>query len=165
MSQIIKIKCPECGHLHTLNANRFSRKDAAITCKQCDSEISVKHSSPPSKLPKIIGRNSAPNKKTVSTTENAEDQRSEQFNEIEITWSYVFRIYWAWMWRSLLLFLVFGTLFGIGVGFIASILNLIDIQPLFAAYGLVVGLIVSFLVLRTILRKRFRTFRIALIRD
>lgn len=165
MSQIIKIKCPECGCLHTLNANRFSRKDATITCKQCDSEIPVNHSSLPSKLPKFIGRNSTPDRQTVSTTGTSEDQPNRLFDEIEVTWSYVFRIYWAWMWRSFLLFLVFGTLFGFGVGFIASMLNLIDIQPLFAAYGLIVSLIVSFLVLKTILKKRFRTFRIALIRN
>ncbi len=165
MSQIIKIKCPECGRLHTSNANRLSRKDAVITCKQCHSEISVNHSSLSSKLPKIIGRNSASDSKKGSTAENQENQSNTLFDEIEVTWSYVLRIYWAWMWRCFLLFLVFGTLFGFGVGFIASMLNLINIQPLFAAYGLVVSLIISFVVLRTILKKRFRTFRIALIRN
>lgn len=85
--------------------------------------------------------------------------------EVEVTWSRVALIYWAWMWRSLLLVIAFGTLFGFGIGFIASLINLIDIQPLFAAFGLIISLIISFIVLKKVLCLRFRNFRIALIRN
>jgi ABC-type uncharacterized transport system permease subunit len=77
----------------------------------------------------------------------------------------VLAIWWLLLWRSL----VFGFLGGFAVGFmIGLVLGLLRVSPhtidaISSIAGFCVGLAVSFLVLRSALRKRFRDFRIVLV--
>jgi len=164
MAQIVKITCPDCGHIHKLNSNRFPHKKIKVICRNCKVGFVFDHTSshPNVHSKKIVNQT---NKKDVVKTEKVASNLSSRYQELEVKWNHALRIYWAWLWRSLLFSILFGGIFGFGLGFIASMLNLINIQPLFTLFGVIVGIVVSIWMLRNILRKKFKGFHIALIRD
>ncbi len=77
----------------------------------------------------------------------------------------ILAIWWLLVWRSL----VFGFLVGFAVGFVIGlVLGLLrvssqTIDAISSIAGFCVGLAVTFWVLRSALRKRFRDFRIVLV--
>lgn len=87
--------------------------------------------------------------------------------ELDVTFGRAAQIWWAWLWRALLFALLFGCLAGIVVGVGASILGLQvqQLTPVMLSLGLAVGVIVSIWVLTKTLKKKFSSFRIALIQN
>ncbi len=163
MAQIVKIACPDCGHLHTRNSNRFTKKTITLNCKNCGTDFVYDHS-----LSTPISRKSQNGNQAQEIPDINNKNKGDhhpQTRELKIKWNHIFRIYWAWFWRTVLFSLLFCLIFGLPLGFAVSMLNLIKIQPIFTAFGLFVGIIISFWKLRTVLRKNFRGFRIALIQD
>jgi hypothetical protein len=77
----------------------------------------------------------------------------------------ILAIWWLLFWRSL----VFGFFAGFAVGFVIGlVLGLLRVSPqtidaIISISGFCVGLAVTFWVLRSALRKRFRDFRIVLV--
>lgn len=164
MAQIIKRTCPDCGHVHTLNSNRFYQQKIEMICRNCGADFVFDHSAPVTSGRKNT-KNNLRTEKSFNETASKLPGKRHQLHELEIKWNHVARIYWAWIWRTCLFSILFGIIFGLALGFAASMLNLIHIQPLFAAFGAIVGIIVGLFMMRRILKKRYRGFRLAIIGD
>jgi len=84
--------------------------------------------------------------------------------EIKVTWKHATLIWWAVVWRAVL----FGALAGLGAGLVLGVLlgGIEDTEQvaLFAeTAGLLVSIPVGIWVMKTVLTKQFRRFRIALV--
>lgn len=92
--------------------------------------------------------------------------------ELEVTNNRVLKIWWALIWRGILFGALAGALAGALVGFIIGFIGGVtnnptlvhDAAPLFSLLGAIVGLVVGFYILKLILKKKFKGFRIALIK-
>ncbi len=85
--------------------------------------------------------------------------------ELEITWQRVIRIWWAWLWRALVLSVVAGGVLGFAIGFVGAILGFRDIAPLTTLVGLTVGVVAGIAMLVVALKKSYPGFRVAFIAD
>jgi hypothetical protein len=84
--------------------------------------------------------------------------------EVELTWNRSMRVWWLFVWRTM----IGGFFFGFVVGFIAGFLNTVLGKPLEgnvlgAILGWVASMIWSTFVMRMALKKHYRDFRIVLV--
>lgn len=88
-------------------------------------------------------------------------------NEIQPTFAIAVQIWWAWTWRAVLVVLGVSILAGFVIGFIGAIIGAPKdgITAFSGLLGGVIGLYFSIKILKKILNKKFKTYRIALIRD
>jgi len=88
--------------------------------------------------------------------------------ELEVTWGRAIRIWWSYLWRSIIAMIVaavFGGIAGAIVGVIGAILKLPlqGIQILSGILGIVIGLAVSIVPIKLILGKDYGEFRLVLL--
>ncbi|GHD66022.1 hypothetical protein [Jeongeupia chitinilytica] len=89
--------------------------------------------------------------------------------ELEMTWRRAIRVWWAYAWRVLVLTLLAGAVFGITAGVIVAILAgnagaSADIPRLaLAAFGTLLGAVLSLVSMKCVLGCNFGEFRVALI--
>jgi hypothetical protein len=88
--------------------------------------------------------------------------------ELEVTWGRAARVWWAYLWRSLIAVLVgslLGALAGVALGFVLGALGVAPevIRRLSFVIGLVLGIGVSIVPIRMILGKDFGEFRLVLL--
>ena len=84
--------------------------------------------------------------------------------ELDVTWKRVLSVWWLSMWRGLVGGVILGGLFGGIVGVAAVAAG----KPDSAAYwgeifGIVVGVVWGFFVIKMALRKKYSEFRIVLV--
>jgi cation transporter-like permease len=84
---------------------------------------------------------------------------------LDLTRAEATKIWWAFMWRALLGFILTGAFAGAGFGFIGHFLGLdpLSLVNVASLVGLLLGVLVSFEVFFRVLKKRFRDFEIAII--
>jgi hypothetical protein len=88
-----------------------------------------------------------------------------EHDELEVNWSRAARVWWAFVWRMV----VFGTIAGAVVGFpVGAILGATGFsEEQIRAYGQLVGYLVAIpvgiWVVRSVLSREFREFRIVLV--
>ena len=85
--------------------------------------------------------------------------------ELEITWARTTRIWWSLVWRGLLFGFLSGFVAGFIVGFLGGMLRL-DPQiarALGILAALIVGIPVGLWIVKNVLGKKFKGFRIALV--
>lgn len=88
--------------------------------------------------------------------------------EVDITWGRAIRVWWAYLWRSLIAIVLAG-IAGFVAGFIIGfVMGSLGIQPatiqVFATTaGLLIGLAFSIPPMKMILGKRFGDFRLVLV--
>ncbi len=84
--------------------------------------------------------------------------------EMDVTYRQAVAVWWALIWRGLLFSFVAGFVAGFIIGFVGAIVGFGHLtQPLSMAAGFLVALPVGIWVVRNVLRKKFKTFRIALV--
>lgn len=84
--------------------------------------------------------------------------------EMDVTYRHAISVWWAIFWRGLLFCFMAGFVAGFIIGFVGAIVGFGHLtQPLSMAAGFIVALPVSIWVVRSVLRKRFKTFRIVLV--
>lgn len=85
--------------------------------------------------------------------------------ELEITFSHVLQIWWAYTWRVVL----YGVLFGAEIGLLVGCTGFAfgydndDLMLLCQIFGSLISIPISIWVISKILNKKFSSFRIALI--
>ncbi|UCF81808.1 MAG: hypothetical protein JSV08_01320 [Acidobacteriota bacterium] len=85
--------------------------------------------------------------------------RKEVNTELEVTWGRTVRVWWAYLWRSMLITFIIGFVMG-----------LLQAQGAFNSdlpiqlVGIIISLAFSLVVMKMILGKDFREFRLVLIR-
>lgn len=89
--------------------------------------------------------------------------------EVEVTWGRTLRVWWAYLWRSIIAVFVamlVGAILGFIIGFIMGFLEapILATQLVGATVGGIVGLAASVVPMRLILGKDFGEFRLALVR-
>ncbi|CAM2785124.1 hypothetical protein [Rariglobus hedericola] len=89
-------------------------------------------------------------------------------NELEITWPRVLRVWWAYLWRSLIAMLVamiLGGIAGFIIGFCMGMAGVPTrtIQFVTAPIGALIGLGISIFPIKMILGKNFGKFRLVLV--
>ncbi len=82
--------------------------------------------------------------------------------EIEVTWNKTIRIWWAWVWRSILLSVAGGLIIGVLLGIISAVIG-VKMPLTSVILGFFVGLYAAFYMLKRVLNKDFGDFKIALI--
>jgi hypothetical protein len=84
---------------------------------------------------------------------------------LEVSLGRLLRIYWLFVWRSLLGSLVIGFVLGFIAGFVLGVFGAktTQIQTVGGALGVIGGAIWSFFCLRMALTKKYRDFRIVLV--
>lgn len=88
----------------------------------------------------------------------------EESQGLEIRWNLVLRVWWSYFWRATLLGLVAGFILGAIAGFLVALLGRPELGPrLGGALGYLAQIPVSMVVLRMVLRKRYKTFSIRLV--
>ncbi|MBX9844307.1 MAG: hypothetical protein K2Z80_21115 [Xanthobacteraceae bacterium] len=83
--------------------------------------------------------------------------------ELELTWQRTLSIWWLILWRSLLGSVAIGFVVGAAIGIFRLATGITQVPQLAPALGTIVGLVWSFFVVRMVLRKRYKGFRIALL--
>ena len=85
--------------------------------------------------------------------------------ELEVSFGRLLRIYWLFMWRSVLGALVIGFSLGFVFGFVLSALGvpLAQIKTIGSVVGLVGGVAWALFCLKMTLKKKYRDFRIILV--
>jgi hypothetical protein len=85
--------------------------------------------------------------------------------ELDATWGRVLRIWWLFLWRSLIGAVLLGAIIGAVFGFIIGVLGLSHqiIAVGSPIIGAIVGSIWAVLVMRMALRKHYSDFRIVLV--
>jgi hypothetical protein len=83
----------------------------------------------------------------------------------EINLSRAIRIYWCWLWRSLLGAILFALIIGFLVGFVGSLSGIPRglVRPMAGPLGGLIGLIWTIFCLRMALRKKYKGFRLAVV--
>lgn len=87
--------------------------------------------------------------------------------ELEQNNNLVAKIWWAFLWRAILYSLLGGVLSVWFIGFVgpAAGVPVEDIEDTGAFVGGLVGVLLSFHAMKVVLLKRFKGFRIALVKD
>ena len=83
--------------------------------------------------------------------------------ELEVTFSRVMSVWWLLVWRSTLGAVLFGAIAGAMLGFTFGLLRLPLDPAVPGAAGGIAGFAWFVVVVRMALRKKYRTFRIALL--
>jgi hypothetical protein len=88
--------------------------------------------------------------------------------ELEVTWGRAIRVWWSYLWRSIIAMIVaafFGGIAGAIVGIIGAILKLPlpAIQVFSGILGVVIGLAISVVPIKLILGKDYGEFRLVLL--
>lgn len=85
--------------------------------------------------------------------------------EITVEWNRVTKVWWFLAWRTLSLSVIAGLFTGFILGFFGSIMGLpYETTMLFCqAAGYIVGNIVFFLMVKSVFKKRFKGFRLAMV--
>ena len=83
----------------------------------------------------------------------------------EVTWGQATKVWWSFVWRSLLYSFIAGALLGFIIGLVGALLGAPErtISILGTSAGALVSIPISIWVVRTILRKSWSGFRIAVI--
>lgn len=86
--------------------------------------------------------------------------------EIEVRWMHAVRLWWAWLWRTMLMALPVSMAAGFVIGFMLSVSgkNVVDYEVFFQLLGMAIWTYFSITVMKKILTMSFGDFRIALIR-
>jgi GYF domain 2 len=89
----------------------------------------------------------------------------DRMPELEVSFGRLLRIYWLFMWRSVLGALVIGFSLGFVFGFVLSALGvpLAQIKTIGSVVGLVGGVAWALFCLKMTLKKKYRDFRIILV--
>jgi GYF domain 2 len=83
--------------------------------------------------------------------------------ELEVDLGRLFRIYWLFMWRSVLGSVVIGFILGFVLGLVFRMLGVPLSQTITGLMGLVGGVVWSLFCLKMALQKKYRDFRIMLV--
>jgi hypothetical protein len=88
--------------------------------------------------------------------------------ELEVTWGHAVRVWWAYLWRNLLMIvamLVLGAALGFVIGFVMGALGISSktIVAVTAVFGAILGLALSVVPIKLILGKDFGSFRLVLV--
>ena len=82
----------------------------------------------------------------------------------EVTTSRALTVWWAMMWRAILLGVLAGAVLGAIAGFGAAVVGRVDMsQTAGGVAGYLGSIPVSFIVLRSVLRKQYKTFTIRMV--
>ncbi len=86
--------------------------------------------------------------------------------ELEITSDKVLKVWWSWLWRTMLFALIAGFVLGLVVGIFGAFAgyDAEQLDVLVTLLGFLIGLYVSYAVFARTLNKRFGSFRIALVK-
>lgn len=88
---------------------------------------------------------------------------------LEVTWKRVFQVWWAYLWRNVLI-TIFGMIAGMLIGFVIGCLGVAlqiqpaTLRPIIFIICFLIGLFLSAVPMKMILRKEFGEFKICLIR-
>lgn len=83
---------------------------------------------------------------------------------LPITWALALRVWWSFTWRGLLLGILAGAGVGAFAGIILGAMGMVGQIAVFAQYlGMIVGIIAGVWVVKMVLSKPFKGYRIALI--
>lgn len=82
-----------------------------------------------------------------------------------VTWGQATKVWWSFIWRSLLYSFIAGAVLGFIIGAVGGLLGAAErtISILGTAVGALVSIPISIWVVRTILRKSWTGFRVAVI--
>jgi hypothetical protein len=84
--------------------------------------------------------------------------------EIEVTWKHAIIIWWAVVWRTVLFVALAGMGVGLVLGFLlAGMQDEEQVALVAETAGLLVGIPIGIWVMKTVLTRQFRDFRIALV--
>ncbi|MHC2338808.1 GYF domain-containing protein [Bradyrhizobium sp. USDA 4454] len=88
-----------------------------------------------------------------------------KLQELDVTLGRLLRIYWLFIWRSLLGSILIGAVLGFIIGFVLAVLGAPKtlVQSTTGLAGAIVGFIWSIVCLRMALEKKYSDFRIALL--
>jgi hypothetical protein len=87
----------------------------------------------------------------------------QELQELEVTFSRVISVWWLLVWRSMLGAVVFGGIAGFIVGVAFGVLQLPFDSRFPGIAGAIAGFVWFIVVVRMALRKKYETFRIALL--
>jgi len=90
--------------------------------------------------------------------------------ELDVTWKRAIRVWWAYLWRSLIVVIVGSVLAGIVGGIIGFIMSMMgadgdSISMLVMPIGMLIGILISIVPIKLILGKDFGEFRLVLIQS
>lgn len=88
--------------------------------------------------------------------------------ELEATWRRAIKVWWSYLWRSLIavvVAMIMGGVLGFIIGFVMGTSGAEEttVQIITAPLGMVIGLAVSIVPMKLILNKDFGEFRLALV--
>lgn len=84
--------------------------------------------------------------------------------EIDVTWSRATRVWWSIVWRSFLFSVLAGAAGGLVLGIVLGVAGQAEgIQKYGQLVGILLGIPVGIWVVKTVLTKQFRRFRIVLV--
>lgn len=83
----------------------------------------------------------------------------------EITWGIAFRVWWGWMWRSILLVLVLSLPLGFVIGFVGAMLGMqAYIVPISMIFGFILGIGIQMYIVKRVLTKGVAGVRFQMVR-
>lgn len=88
--------------------------------------------------------------------------------ELEVTWKRAAKVWWSYLWRSIIAIIVaivLGGIVGFIVGFVLGAMGVSTqtIQFITAPIGMIIGLLISIVPIKMILGKDFGEFRLVLL--
>ena len=88
--------------------------------------------------------------------------------ELEVTWKRAAKVWWSYLWRSIIAIIVamvLGGIVGFIIGFVLGAMGVSTqtIQFITTPIGMVIGLLISIVPIRMILGKDFGEFRLVLL--
>jgi len=88
--------------------------------------------------------------------------------ELEVTWKRAAKVWWSYLWRSIIAIIVamvLGGIVGFIIGFVLGAMGVSTqtIQFITAPIGMIIGLLISIVPIRMILGKDFGEFRLVLL--
>ncbi len=91
---------------------------------------------------------------------------AEQY--LEMTWARVLTIWWAYLWRAVLAGFIVGLVIGFIIGVMAGVMGTYQTNPagvgsIISIFGALAGAVTSVYMLKRVLAKQFKDFRIVLI--
>ncbi|WP_199609523.1 hypothetical protein [Flocculibacter collagenilyticus] len=86
--------------------------------------------------------------------------------EIEVKWIHAMQVWWSWFWRTMVWVLPVSFIIGVIVGVMFNVLDLsmYDNIYLIQMFGGAIGIYFSIKVMKKVLNKTFKGYRIALIK-
>ncbi len=90
--------------------------------------------------------------------------------ELEVTWKRAMKVWWSYLWRSIIAMIVaiiLSGVFGFIIGFIIGVFGASTqtLQYISVSIGMIMGLIISIVPIRMILGKDFGEFRLVLLQS